>query len=282
MTNIAHNWEMHCHSTFSDGTLSPQALYDLALASQLEHLVLTDHDTAAGYRWLSSQGTLSESLRLWPGTELSTVWMKRSVHIVGIGMEVTSDAWLAVEARYDIARESRFERLMFVLRREGLVMDEAAIRSLADGATLGRPHIARYLVESGQARDSAQAFKRWLGAGKVGDVKQSWPELAQAVADIVDNGGYAVLAHPHRYKLTWRKLSQLLDDFTGAGGQAVEVSCPAMPPPMRQRLVEHCCERGIYIGGGSDFHKPDVPWARLGYYPQWPSLGPRLVDQLVS
>ncbi len=282
MTNIAHTWEMHCHSTFSDGSLSPQAVYDLALERQLEHLVLTDHDTAAGYRWLREQGTLSDSLRLWPGAELSTVWMKRSVHVVGIGMDVTSPAWHAVEARYDHARETRFERLLFVLRREGLTLDEAAIRAMADGGTLGRPHIARYLVDTGQAKDSAQAFKRWLGTGKMGDVKQSWPELEQAVADIVDNGGWAVLAHPHRYKLTWRKLEQLLDDFTGAGGQAVEVSCPAMPPEMRQRLVDHCCARDILIGGGSDFHQPEVPWARLGYYPQWPSLGPKLVDSLVN
>ncbi|WP_394169500.1 phosphatase [Saccharospirillum alexandrii] len=282
MTNIAHTWEMHCHSTFSDGTLSAQGVYDLALERQLEHLVLTDHDTAAGYRWLREHGSLSESLRLWPGAELSTVWMKRSVHIVGIGMDVMSPAWQAVEARYDQARESRFERLLFVLRREGLTLDESAIRAQADGATLGRPHIARYLVDTGQAKDSAQAFKRWLGNGKVGDVKQSWPELEQAVADIVDNGGWAVLAHPHRYKLTWRKLGQLLDDFSAAGGQAVEVSCPAMPPPMRQRLVDHCCERDILIGGGSDFHQPEVPWARLGFYPQWPSLGPKLVDSLLN
>jgi len=281
MSNIAHPWEMHCHSTFSDGTLSPQAVYDLALEHSVQHLALTDHDTAAGYRWLKQQGQLSDALTLWPGTELSSVWMKRSVHVVGIGMDVTTEAWRAVEARFEIAREARFERLLFVLRREGLTIDEAAIRAIAAGGTLGRPHIARYLVDSGQARDSAQAFKRWLGNGKIGDVKQSWPELEQAVTDIVANGGWAVLAHPHRYKLTWRKLEQLLDDFTAAGGQAVEVCCPAMPPQMRQRLVELCCQRHIYIGGGSDFHQPDVPWARLGYYPQWPSLGPKLVDELV-
>ena len=281
-SRVAHNWEMHCHSRASDGTLSPQALYDQALAAGLEHLVLTDHDTAAGYRALRDDGQLSEGLRLWPGAELSSLWLGRNIHVVGIGMDVDQAAWQAVEARYVKAREQRFERLLFVLRRAGLTLDEDAIRREAGGALPGRPHLARHLVDTGQAKDSAQAFKRWLGTGKVGDVKQGWPPLAQAVGDIVACGGRAVLAHPHRYKLTWRKLDQLLEDFQQAGGGAVEVCCPAMPPAMRERLVDACIERDLLIGGGSDFHQPDTPWAQLGRYPQWPSRGQRLVDALLS
>lgn len=280
--NVAHPWEMHCHSRASDGVLSPQALYDQALAAGLSNLVLTDHDTAAGYRTLRAEGELSDELRLWPGAELSSLWLGRNIHVVGIGMDVYSDAWLAVEQRYVIAREQRFERLLFVLQRAGLHMDEGAIRVEAGEALPGRPHVARYLVNSGQAKDSAQAFKRWLGTGKVGDVKQGWPALEQAVADICESGGKAVLAHPHRYKLTWRKLDQLLEDFQQAGGEAVEVCCPAMPPPMRERLVDSCAQRDLLIGGGSDFHQPDTPWARLGRYPQWPSQGKRLVDALLD
>lgn len=283
ITNIAQTWEMHCHSDFSDGTLSPQAVYDQALEEEaVRHLVLTDHDTAAGYRWLREHGRLSDELTLWPGTELSSTWMGRSVHVVGIGMDVYSPAWLDIEQRYVVAREQRLQRLMFVLRREGLALDETAIRDIAGEGSIGRPHLARYLVRSGQAKDSAHAFKRWLGNGKVGDVKQSWPEMSRAVEDIVRCGGVAVLAHPHRYKLTWRKLDQMLDDFQDAGGRAVEVCCPAMPPEMRKRLVERCKERDMLIGGGSDFHMPDTPWARLGWFPQWPSEGRRLVDELMA
>lgn len=281
-SNVAHNWELHCHSQASDGTLSPQALYDRAREAGLEHLVLTDHDTAVGYRALRDAGNLAEDLRLWPGAELSSVWLKRSIHVVGIGMDVDGSHWRSVEARYVHIREARFERLLFVLRRAGLTLDEAAIRAEAGDALPGRPHIARYLVASGQVKDSAQAFKRWLGSGKIGDVKQGWPPLEQAVADIAAAGGKAVLAHPHRYKLTWRKLDQLLDDFQDAGGAAVEVCCPAMPPQLRTRLVDACGERGLLIGGGSDFHQPDTPWARLGRFPQWPSQGQRLVDALLA
>lgn len=282
ITNIAQTWELHCHSNFSDGTLPPQAVYDQAMEASVRHLVLTDHDTAAGYRWLREFGRLSPELTLWPGTELSSAWQGRSVHVVGIGMDVYSPEWQDIEQRYVVAREQRLHRLMFVLRREGLEVDEAAIRAIAGEGSIGRPHLARYLVQSGQAKDSAQAFKRWLGNGKVGDVKQSWPEMTRAVEDIVRCGGTAVLAHPHRYKLTWRKLDQMLDDFQEAGGRAVEVCCPAMPPEMRKRLVERCKERELLIGGGSDFHMPDTPWARLGWFPQWPSEGRRLVDELVA
>lgn len=281
-SNIAHTWEMHCHSDFSDGALSPQTLYDQALSASITNLVLTDHDTAAGYRWLAEQGRLSDDLALWPGTELSSIWQKRSIHVVGIGMDVHGDAWRAVEARYRHIREQRLERLLFVLHREGLRIDEHQVREQAGEGTIGRPHIARHLVETGQAKNSAQAFKRWLGQGKVGDVKQNWPEMARAVEDIRYCGGVAVLAHPHRYKLTWRKMDQLLTDFQLAGGQAVEISCPAMPPELRKRLVQYCEEQDMFIGGGSDFHMPDTPWARLGHYPQWPSEGQRLVDVLES
>ncbi|MHA7878449.1 MAG: phosphatase [Saccharospirillum sp.] len=279
---ISQRWELHCHSDYSDGTLSPQALYDLALERELAHLVLTDHDTAEGYRWLARHGQLQPALRLWPGTELSSQWLGRSVHVVGIGMDVHSDGWQAVEARYAGAREQRLARILFLLRREGLTIDESALQAQAGAGTLGRPHIARYLVDSGQVKDSATAFKRWLGNGKVGDVKQSWPELAQAVADICDHGGIAVLAHPHRYKLTWRKLDQLLADFTEAGGRAVEVCCPAMPDAMRKRLAAYCEAHDILISGGSDFHQPGTPWASLGRYPQWPAQGPRLIDELLN
>lgn len=282
ITNIAQKWELHCHSYFSDGTLSPQAVYDQALEGELQNLVLTDHDTAAGYRWLKAEGELSPGLKLWAGTELSSVWMGRSVHVVGIGMDVYGDDWKAVEERYVVAREKRLQRLVFVLRREGLELDEAAIREIAGKGTVGRPHLARYLVQSGQAKDSAHAFKRWLGNGKVGDVKQPWPEMKRAVEDIVRCGGVAVLAHPHRYKLTWRKLDQMLSDFQEAGGQAVEVCCPAMPPEMRTRLVAHCLEHDMLISGGSDFHQPGTAWSRLGWFPQWPSQGRRLVDELVE
>lgn len=279
---ISHPWELHCHSLFSDGGLSAQALYDLALERDLEHLVLTDHDTAEGYRWLLEQGRLQPELRLWPGVELSSQWQGRSVHIVGIGMDVTSSLWRDIESRYAAARDQRLERILFLLKREGLSVDLAALQEQGGAGTLGRPHIARYLVDSGQVKDSATAFKRWLGNGKVGDVKQSWPELAEAVSDIVSSGGVAVLAHPHRYKLTWRKLDQLLTAFTDAGGRAVEVCCPAMPDAMRKRLVTYCAEEGVLISGGSDFHQPNTPWASLGRFPQWPTQGPLLTDWLLS
>jgi predicted metal-dependent phosphoesterase TrpH len=267
---IQHNWEMHCHSHYSDGQLSCPELFELAGERNINHLVLTDHDTAKGYRAAIENQWVPESLNFYAGTELSCVWRGRTIHVVGVNIDAFSDRWLSVERAYEARREKRFQRILYLMGKAGFDMDEAQIRANAGDAVPARPHIADYMVNSGQVKSIGHVYKRWLGQGKAGDVKQQWPDLAEATETIVQNGGMAILAHPHRYKLTWTKAKELLDDFTEAGGQGLEVSCVGLHPDLRKFLVEQARSRELWVGGGSDFHTPKAQWIQLGCFPTWP------------
>lgn len=282
IVNCSHEWELHCHSRFSDGALNPRDLFELAQTNGIKHLALTDHDTAAGYRASVEQGWVPEGLTLYPATELSCVWGKRTVHVVGLGIDAFSDSWMEIERDYNNRREKRFHRILYLLGKADFTLDEASIRELAEPGPPARPHIARYLTESNQVKSEATAFKRWLGRGKAGDVKSHWPDLAEAVSAINRCGGIAVVAHPHQYQLTWTKARELMADFVEAGGAGVEVACVGMHPDFSKFMVEQANSHGLMVSGGSDFHRPGKSWVKLGTYPQWPNRVADVRDWLLE
>ncbi|MEJ2042148.1 MAG: PHP domain-containing protein [Reinekea sp.] len=280
--NSQHSWELHCHSYYSDGRLSLIDLFHLAMARGVENLALTDHDTAMGFRAALEQNLVPVGLTLHPATELSCVWNGRTVHLVGLGINACSREWLATESDYNTRRTKRLQRILTLLQKQGLGVDIETLYQQAEPALPARPHIAQYLTQSGQVASPGQAFKKWLGQGKVGDVKQQWPELAEAVAAINCAGGMAVVAHPHKYKLTWTKARELLDEFQQCGGLGVEVSCVGMHPDLRKFLIGQVKERGLWASGGSDFHSPSADWIKLGSFPGWPADVPLAKDWLAS
>lgn len=282
IVNCTHDWELHCHSQYSDGALSLPDLFELAQNNGINHLALTDHDTATGYRAAIDGDLVPEGLHLYPATELSCVWNKRTLHITGLGIDAYSDEWHEVEQGYNARREKRFQRIVYLLNRAGLRVDEAAIRKHAEPGPPARPHIAQFLIDSGQAKNLGSVYKRWLGQGQIGDVKSQWPDMEEAVSAINRCGGIAVIAHPHRYKLTWTKAREMIADFTAAGGKGIEVACIGMKPDFSKFLVEQAKEHELLVSGGSDFHHPDVEWLKLGRYPMWPNHAPTVKDWLLD
>ena len=134
----------------------------------------------------------------------------------------------------------------------------------AGGDVPGGPHFAQVLTEAGVVNNTGQAFKRYLGAGKPGDVKAFWPELSEVVRWITEAGGVAVLAHPRKYQLTATKLRELTSDFRRAGGQAIEVSTSGQSSGDLGFLAELCRTEKLLASQGSDFHFPGAPWCELG------------------
>ncbi len=282
IVNRPHDWELHCHSQFSDGKLSCPDLFTMAVDAGIAHLALTDHDTAAGYRTAIEQQWVPEGLTLYPAAELSCVWKGRTIHVVGLGIDAYSEQWMDIENGYNSRREKRFQRIIYLLAKSGFTIDEAQIRAIANPGPPARPHIAQYLVDTKQIKTMGHAYKRWLGQGKAGDVKSHWPEIEETVKAVIACGGLPVLAHPHRYKLTWTKTRELLDAFTEPGGAAIEVACVGMNPEKRKFLIEQALERNFLISGGSDFHSPSTSWLRLGTYPDWPRDVPNVTDWLLK
>ena len=142
--------------------------------------------------------------------------------------------------------------------------------TLAGEGQVGRPHIAQHMLEEGLVSSVGQAFNKYLGAGKVGDISNVWPDLEQVVEWIHAAGGIAVLAHPSRYKMTRTKRRRLMADFADAGGQAIEVCAGNQVPGVAEEMAAVCDEFGFYASVGSDFHNPDYRWVKLGQYPKLP------------
>ncbi len=260
------NADLHCHTLASDGTLTPEKLMERAIANNLEILAITDHDTIDGYL---SVKDMAAPFKLVSGVEFSTQWRGMGIHIVGLDFqaeEITS----AVQHQIDV-RVQRSEKIASRLEKKFKRPIYEGVKQLAGNGVITRPHFAEYLVQEGLYSSVAEAFKKFLGTGKPGDVKSGWPEIAQAVDWITKAGGFAVLAHPHKYKLTNRKLGMLLDEFKAVGGQGFELSVTGINPNVRHYYTE-LCQKYDFIGSrASDFHGPGHHWCELGKVPPIPA-----------
>lgn len=260
--------DLHCHSHFSDGALSPEELIQKALLQQLTCLSLTDHDTVAGYPALLAAAK-DTPLRIVNGIELSTRWKKYDIHILGYQLNHTPD----LDALIAKQNNSRIERAKQIGEFLGLCgVDNAYEKAcaLAGHLRVGRPHFARVLIEEGKARDMKTAFKHFLGRGKSAYVPTPWLSIPEAVAGIVNCGGQAVIAHPLKYGLTRSKLHELINEFKDAGGVGMEVVSGEINVMQMREMAATCMRFGLLASSGSDYHGDTQSRINLGRQPQLP------------
>jgi len=274
--------DLHCHTTASDGALSPVALVQRAAERGIKTLAITDHDTLAGFRDARAEAE-KHGIELISGIELSCVWGGVTIHIVGLNMDVESPAMIEAER---VQTEARAKRSELIAQRVGKKLQQTidldAVREYADSDALGRPHFARYLVDQGWVPSMQAAFTKYLGAGKPGDVKTSWPELADAVRWITEAGGVAVMAHAHLYKMTRTKLRACMADFIDAGGQGLEVAYGMMDSNQRGQMAQLARDLELMGSCGSDFHGPNRFGLDLGVMPDFPKDIPPVWDAWAS
>ncbi|MGV6808007.1 MAG: PHP domain-containing protein [bacterium] len=259
--------DLHTHTRCSDGTLTPDELVDAASSASVDLLAITDHDTIAAYDQLQAK---PEGLKLIGGVEFSTTWNGRGIHLVGVNLDLNSAALSEGTKAQTDAREARAVQIAERLEKKGIADALQGAKKFAANGYLGRPHFAQYLVACGAVANVNQAFKKYLGAGKAGDIKQVWASLPQVVRWIRESGGTPVLAHPLKYKLTLTKLRELTDDFIAAGGQAMEVISGQQTINDTRTLSQLCRQKNLLASSGSDFHMPGQSWARLGKQPSLP------------
>jgi hypothetical protein len=267
----AFTYDLHCHSTASDGVLSPAEVIRRAAANGVSVLALTDHDELAGIAD-AAEAARAAGIRLVPGVEISVTWGGISIHVVGLGVN-PENATLA--SNLDYVRSSRGRRA----ERIAAELDALGIEGSLEGAyayaenpkVIGRTHFARFLVERGIAADVAAVFKRYLAHGKPAYVPHQWAGLADAVAWIRASGGRAVVAHPGRYKLARAALRQLLGEFEAAGGEGIEVVTGSHSPEQYGEFARLARELGLLASRGSDFHGPEESIADLGRLPPLPA-----------
>jgi len=260
-------FDLHSHTTVSDGALTPQELVARAVEKGVGALAITDHDTIEAYKVLPAS---HENIKLVAGIEFSTQWQNNGIHVLGLNIDLHSDA-IKTGAQFQTeARLMRARQIGEKLAKQGIDDAFSGASKLANSGYIGRPHFAQYLVNIGKVSDMQSAFKKFLGAGKAGDVKQHWADLPQIIQWIRGAGGIAVLAHPLKYKLTSTKLKRLLDDFQQSGGQGVEVVSGRQLAHQTQYMARVCEQKNLLASCGSDFHMPSKHWAELGAFPRLP------------
>ena len=261
--------DLHCHSTASDGALAPAAVVARAFERGVRLLALTDHDTLDG---LDEAGEAAQALgmQLVNGIELSCTWGGATIHVLGYAFDRDAPALQQSIAELHEGRWLRAAEISKRLEAKGMpgALDGARAiqQELGDsGNAPARPHFADFLVRSGYVKDRAEAFRKWLGSGKLGDVKQHWPELAQTVDVLRRAGAWVSLAHPWQYDFTRSKRRKLIADFVGAGGHSLEVVNGMQPADQVGSLAILAREFGMFVSAGSDFHAPGQ-WSELGVY----------------
>jgi len=265
-------YDLHSHTKYSDGSLSAQALIELAIEQGITHLAITDHDTVQAHLQLTENNNIyaTEKIKIIKGIELSSQWNNMGVHVVGLNIDIHSTAITAAVKHQTQLRIERVKTIAKKLLQRGFPDITQGAMILAGDGQVGRPHIAQHMVDEGLVSSVGQAFNKYLGAGKVGDISSVWPDLECVVEWINAAGGVAVLAHPSRYKMTRTKRRRLMADFSDAGGQAIEVCAGNQMPGVAEEMAAVCDEFGFHASVGSDFHNPDYKWVKLGQYPSLP------------
>jgi predicted metal-dependent phosphoesterase TrpH len=262
--------DLHTHSTHSDGTVAPRELVALASARRVKVLALTDHDTTAG---LPEAATAAgeAGMHFVSGVEVTAGWRGQEIHVVGLDIDPANAALVSHLAHLLQLRRSRVAMIGERLRKSSSFRDtDPTTAVLAGTAVPTRTHVARAIMALGLATTTQDAFDRWLGRGCKGYVPQEWPDLASAVAAIRAAGGHAVLAHPHRYRISSGVLDTLCTEFRDCGGCALEVSLPATSPNDATRLARLARKHALAGSAGSDFHEPGLPWRPLGRFAKLP------------
>ena len=255
--------DFHTHSLASDGALAPIELLRRAKAAGVQQFALTDHDTTAGYLAVRHTSEADE-VGLISGVELSCRWATTTVHVVGLNFDADAPEMVAMVHKLTQARGERAEKIANRLAGVGIDGALEGAKSIANESQIGRPHFATWMTEAGAVDSVTEAFDKYLGTGKIGDVKMFWPPLADVVQAITRADGVAILAHPLKYRLTGMKLRALINDFKAAGGGAIEVLNGRQPETDLKRLSQLAEGNGLMCSVGSDFHRDFEYGPKLG------------------
>lgn len=240
--------DLHTHTTASDGVLRPEALVAEAVAHGVGLLAVCDHDTTAGVDDALAVG-MELRVEVWPAVELSCDVEAGEVHVLGYFIEYHQPWFQALLLRLREGRAQRAERMAERLGALGVPVDYGRVQALADGGAIGRPHVARALVEAGHVRTVAEAFDRFIGRHGPAYVERLKVTPAQAVEVIRAAGGLAVLAHPG-----WAQDEKVIPELVAAGLDGIEVYYPDHTPTLVERYLALARQHGLLVTGGTDFH----------------------------
>jgi len=255
-TDPVDNFDLHNHSRYSDGLLSPTQLIELAARTGVDAIALTDHDTTDGLAE-AAQAAQQAGIVLVPGVEISVSWGETTLHVVGLQVDAGS---AVLAAGLKSVRDGRLERARRIAAQLGQLgfgeTLEGALALAENKEMLSRTHFARHLAEQGRVKNIQQAFDKYLATGKPAFVAHRWAGLEEAISWIRASGGTAVLAHPGRYNLKPMMRHEMLAEFKRLGGEAIEVVTGSHRPEEYALWQREALEHGFMASRGADYHGP--------------------------
>lgn len=260
--------DLHVHSTFSDGTVTPSELVTLAASRGLSAFALTDHDTARGIPEaqaaalaLREQGT---DIHIIPGVEISAAFRGSDIHILGLDIDPENPDLCRMMQAAEEERHTRNRKMAENLASAGLQITYEDVAAIEPDAVITRAHFARCLVEKGYVSNNNEAFKKYLNAKSPYYVSRTYPEPEEVISPILKAGGVPVLAHPLLYHLEEAELKRLVLRLKDAGLKGLEAiyTCNSRRDETFARGLAR--QNGLLISGGSDFHGSNKPDIMLG------------------
>ena len=262
--------DLHCHSTVSDGLLSPADLVAHAAKSGVKVLALTDHDDVGGLA-AARQAAAEHGIHFVNGVEISATWKKRTLHIVGLKFDADNVALKTALDKVRIGRDERAKEMSVGLAKAGIGGAYEGAKAIAKQSILTRSHFAQFLAQNGHAKDVKSVFKKFLVKGKPGFVDSQWMDLESAVGLIIGAGGQAVIAHPGRYDLGMDNMHLLMHEFRTLGGAAIEVVTGSHQPPQYQQFATIAHRFSLKASLGSDYHGAGLSYMGMGQVPELPA-----------
>ena len=263
--------DLHNHSYYSDGVLSPSEVVKLASEAKCDLFSLTDHDTTDGIAEAQLEaGKLN--LNLIHGVEISAFWRNIPIHILGLGIEINNDILQTGLEHNQKLRKERAEKIALGLWRSGIKDALEKTQSFSKTDMLTRTHFAQMLISEGYCKDMKTVFRRYLTGKKPGGVPVEWKSLDEVIHWIHAAGGKALIAHPFRYRMTHTKIKTMLNDFKLLLGDGIEVITGSSSDEEIRLGNQWLGQYDLLATSGSDFHGWPNQRIRIGNLKDLPDI----------
>ena len=255
--------DLHNHSYYSDGVLSPSEVVKLASEAECDLFSLTDHDTTAGVAEAQLEAD-KLNLTLINGVEISALWRNMAIHILGLGIDINNDILQTGLKHNQKLRKERAEKIALDLWRSGIKDALEKTQSFSKTDMLTRTHFAQMLISEGYCKDMKAVFRRYLTGKKPGGVRVEWEDFEEVVHWIHAAGGKAFIAHPFRYRMTHTKIKTMLNEFKCVLGDGIEIVTGTSSDEEIQLGNQWASKYNLLATCGSDFHGWPNQRVRIG------------------
>lgn len=247
--------DLHLHTTCSDGRLTPAQLVELMAKRGLQVVAVTDHDSTEGLAQALEAGKRFPHLSIIPGVELSTDIPGTEIHVLGYFIRYSDEGFQQTLSEFRDGRVGRAQEMVSKLAALGVPVEWKRVLELADGGSVGRPHIAQAMVEKGYITYPQEAFVHYIGRNGPAYAERRKVTPTEAVSLIRKVGGLPVLAHPREVD----NVESLLPELKAAGLVGMEVYYGTYTPSQVETLAALAAREGLVPCGGSDYHALGTP-----------------------